>query len=193
MTSPIPSAAVEALKPCPFCGGVATMIGPDSETRIYVLCENCRSRGSMVLAGHGGSCIEAIEAWNRRPHLTEGAEPVRKWGVERHDNDDGSISWEVWNYDPATYRRVVSFNDAPEEEGRHAKADAELIARLAAHPASPVSVEELVRVQAVQATLDECEQIALAIDSGRGNEKEIARAIRGFDAASLLRKLKGEA
>lgn len=53
------------------------------------------------------------------------------WVLERHDEDDGSISWEIWDHDPHNYRRVITFNDDPSNEGRNAKADAEFIVRLA--------------------------------------------------------------
>lgn len=39
-------------------------------------------------------------------------------------------------------------------------------------------------VNAVAKERERCASIALAIDSGRGNEKEIAKAIRGWESAS---------
>ncbi len=41
------------------------------------------------------------------------------------------------------------------------------------------------RDAAVAAAFEECAEIALAIDSGRGNEKEIARAIRNLAARAI--------
>lgn len=49
------------------------------------------------------------------------------WTVERHDQDDGTINYEIWAIDPpAIYHRVATINDYDNE---HAKDDAELIAR----------------------------------------------------------------
>jgi hypothetical protein len=33
------------------------------------------------------------------------------WTVERHDDDDGSINYEIWNHSPEHYTRVVTVND----------------------------------------------------------------------------------
>lgn len=57
--------------------------------------------------------------------------------VERHDQDDGSITYEVWDHRPESYRRLCSLNEwndggAEDDEERDlstAKDDAELIAR----------------------------------------------------------------
>lgn len=57
--------------------------------------------------------------------------------VERYDQEDGSITYEVWDYRPETYRRLCSINewidggkeDAEERELSTAMADAELIVR----------------------------------------------------------------
>ena len=57
--------------------------------------------------------------------------------VERHDQEDGSISYEIWDARPDTYRRLCSINEwndggAEDNEGRElstAKSDAELIVR----------------------------------------------------------------
>lgn len=57
--------------------------------------------------------------------------------LERHDQDNGSISYEIWDYRPETYRRVCSINEwddggDEDEEGRDlttAKGDAEMIVR----------------------------------------------------------------
>lgn len=59
------------------------------------------------------------------------ASTARKpWTVERHDQEDGSISYEVWDTNPDSYRRVVCLNDSDNEEGRNAKRDAYAIAAL---------------------------------------------------------------
>ncbi len=57
--------------------------------------------------------------------------------VERHDQEDGSISYEIWDYRPDTYRRLCSlneWNDGGRENVRGlelstAKEDAETIVR----------------------------------------------------------------
>ena len=58
--------------------------------------------------------------------------------VERHDQEDGSITYEIWDYRPETYRRLCSLNEwndggAEDDEEEHdlstAKDDAELIVR----------------------------------------------------------------
>jgi hypothetical protein len=33
------------------------------------------------------------------------------WTIERHDRDDGSISYEIWDYNPSNYERVCTIND----------------------------------------------------------------------------------
>jgi hypothetical protein len=45
--------------------------------------------------------------------------------VERHDNEDGSIAYEIWTYD--MNKRVASICD---DDNPQAKADAELIVKL---------------------------------------------------------------
>jgi hypothetical protein len=57
--------------------------------------------------------------------------------IERHNQGDGSITYEVWDYRPDSYRRLCSLNEWNDggdetEDGRDlstAKADAELIVR----------------------------------------------------------------
>ena len=46
------------------------------------------------------------------------------------------------------------------------------------------ALEELARIRSE--TIAECSNIALAIDSGRGNEKEIARAILALDKPGAI-------
>ena len=64
--------------------------------------------------------------------------PTHPYVVERHDQEDGSITYEIWDYRPDRYRRLCSLN---EENDSHqfsdldkrpedcAKSDAELIVR----------------------------------------------------------------
>jgi hypothetical protein len=56
--------------------------------------------------------------------------------IERHDEENGSISYEVWDHRPDTYRRLCSLNewddggdldDDLDIEKSTAKADAEMI------------------------------------------------------------------
>jgi hypothetical protein len=64
--------------------------------------------------------------------------PSHPYVVERHDQEDSSITYEVWDLRPDSYRRLCSINewydggrlgDDDETELSTAKADAELIAR----------------------------------------------------------------
>lgn len=72
------------------------------------------------------------------------ARPLRKtyskthpYVMERHDQEDGSITYEIWDYRPESYRRVCSMNewndggseDNKERELSTAKQDAEMIVR----------------------------------------------------------------
>lgn len=58
---------MNALKPCPFCGGEAEINANYSEEKVFVFCKKCKSKGAVVL-----SCIDysardkAVEMWNRR-------------------------------------------------------------------------------------------------------------------------------
>ena len=63
---------------------------------------------------------------------------ARPYVVERHDQENGTISFEIWDYRPDSYRRLCSLNerndsldwDANDKRPPHnAKSDAELIAR----------------------------------------------------------------
>lgn len=59
---------MEKLKPCPFCGGEATVYSVNIfRPEIQVICEKCRSR---TLTYKGGDFDDtkylAIQAWNRR-------------------------------------------------------------------------------------------------------------------------------
>jgi hypothetical protein len=58
--------------------------------------------------------------------------------VERHDQEDGSISYEIWDHRPESYRRLCSVSDSDDSETysdeyrrpQHcAKSDAEMIVR----------------------------------------------------------------
>lgn len=55
------------LKPCPFCGGEANIIGgkTDAYTFYYVICSVCNTRSGDVFKGLEGE-KKARETWNRR-------------------------------------------------------------------------------------------------------------------------------
>lgn len=48
------------------------------------------------------------------------------WEVERHDQDDGSIEYEIWNHSPEHYTRIVTVSD--ENDDANAKNNALLMA-----------------------------------------------------------------
>lgn len=63
--------------------------------------------------------------------------PTHPYVIKRHDQENGSITYEIWDHRPASYRRLCSINElndggAEDEDGRDlytAKDDAELIVR----------------------------------------------------------------
>lgn len=69
------------LKPCPFCGGEASLYKADEivghgmmTTLHFVECDTCKSRGTTIdtyLDGWRGVEEKAINAWNRRVELPE--------------------------------------------------------------------------------------------------------------------------
>lgn len=64
--------------------------------------------------------------------LTKTYSKTHPYVVERHDQEDGSITYEVWDYRPESYWRVCAINDVDDDrdEKMHgAKRDAEAIAR----------------------------------------------------------------
>lgn len=73
----------------------------------------------------------------RKPRpLKKTYSPARPFVVERHDQEDGSIQYEIWDERPDTYRRLCvvaeDYNDDSEDgdpdRGQSMK-DADLIAR----------------------------------------------------------------
>ena len=56
------------LKPCPFCGGEATLLHGQTENQYsYVRCGKCFSKTAEYYIATTHSCDDkAIEAWNRR-------------------------------------------------------------------------------------------------------------------------------
>ena len=68
----------------------------------------------------------------RKPRpLQKTYRPEAPYQVERHDQEDGSITYEVWDERPESYRRLCGLNDGEDGAGfnRYAKHDAEQIAR----------------------------------------------------------------
>jgi len=75
-------------------------------------------------------------------HLRRKVRPLRKtydpnapYVVERHDEDDGSIEYEIWDHRPESYRRLCTVSEDPvdddedcDDRGR-AMRDADLICR----------------------------------------------------------------
>lgn len=70
--------------------------------------------------------------------LTRRYSPSHPYVVQRHDQSDGSITYEIWDTRPDTFRRLCSINDhydstSYSDEGERpancAKDDAEMIVR----------------------------------------------------------------
>ena len=53
----------ERLRPCPFCGFGAVVVGCNRGH--YVECQNCHARTDYIRDGHDSE-KKAIEAWNKR-------------------------------------------------------------------------------------------------------------------------------
>ena len=56
---------MDAIKPCPFCGGEAELLHHTYEWSVRVLCQNCGAIGE-VKRGAEEADKAAIEAWNTR-------------------------------------------------------------------------------------------------------------------------------
>ena len=63
------------------------------------------------------------------------------WILERHDEDDGSISYEVWNHTADHYGRIASCNDQLTHP--NSKANARLIAAAPDQNAALLEVDRL--------------------------------------------------
>jgi len=109
-------AAAECLRPM--------LPGPVSDT--------ARSYARAVL-----EAAERVRGW-RSAAIEEvmPIQPLPPYVVEGHHQYDGSITYEVWDFRPGSYRRLCSLNEwydgGKEKDGRElstARADAELIAR----------------------------------------------------------------
>lgn len=61
--------------------------------------------------------------------------PTHPYTVERHDQEDGSIQYEIWDNRPDSYRRLCVVaedyceDDVPSRNRGQAKTDADLIVR----------------------------------------------------------------
>lgn len=70
--------------------------------------------------------------------LTKTYSPTHPYVVERHDQEDGSITYEIWDHRPDSYRRLCSinehndsleFSDEDKRPQHSARSDAALIVR----------------------------------------------------------------
>lgn len=100
MTTPdLDSAALEA---CPFCGGDAELLGPDTHTHIYVRCQKCGARSTVEVAGHGGTTTEAVVHWNRRAALPFREEQMRERAAKVLEKRRDELVEEYGDYEPDT-------------------------------------------------------------------------------------------
>ena len=71
------------------------------------------------------------------------------WLVERHDDEDGTIAYEIWNHAPAHYHRICTVADYS-GDNPPAKANAALIVRAVnSHEALKEALRDLLRYEAV--------------------------------------------
>ena len=61
--------------------------------------------------------------------LTKTYSPTHPFFVERYDQEDGSIHYEIWDHRPDTYRRLCTVCEDESPDRGEAKKDAELIVR----------------------------------------------------------------
>ena len=77
----------------------------------------------------GRAMADNIVKLKRKPRpLRKTYNPTAPYAVERRDDDDGEIHYEVWDMRPESYRRVAAVSDAC-GLNPYAKFDAEQIAR----------------------------------------------------------------
>lgn len=99
---------VDALSPCPFCGGAeaTTMVyGMTSTKKAQVECATCGACGPLVLGvTHEVARADAEEAWNRRPVL--GMTEAQKQAIR--------IMCEMWSYADGT-RDGIKLKNLPDE------------------------------------------------------------------------------
>lgn len=90
-----------ALKPCPFCGGVAYMTtehDPDDITWHLIRCRGCGARSQGKWHSPGNDCpqlrAEVREQWNRRAALT--VEPAAQRSPSQKLADAGYTRRPTW-------------------------------------------------------------------------------------------------
>lgn len=54
---------------------------------------------------------------------------TKPYVVERHDEEDGSINYEIWDHRPDSYRRLCTISDEYSLTRGAAKKDAEMVVR----------------------------------------------------------------
>lgn len=57
---------MDAIKPCPFCGGQAVLLQVEEQNGAVVECEICRASGPLRIHAMGDAGPHAIYSWNRR-------------------------------------------------------------------------------------------------------------------------------
>lgn len=76
---------------------------------------------------------KVVQLRRRARPLTRTYQPSAPYVVEREDQDDGSITYEVWDHRPESYRCVCSISDGCNEYGdtgnSYARHDADQVAR----------------------------------------------------------------
>jgi hypothetical protein len=83
--------------------------------------EAMRAALTAALQGDGGMMAAPLKKTYSKSH---------PYVVERHDWDDGTISYEIWDYRPDSYRRLCSITEGRDSGTRgKCKEDAEMIAR----------------------------------------------------------------
>ena len=96
----------EALAPCPFCGGRASLVSP-AMGRPYVCCDD------NYCTGPKPSAEQAIAAWNRRaaiPARGVGVKPLGADGVKIHPQDILNAAWrdDLGEEGLAMYDRILA-------------------------------------------------------------------------------------
>lgn len=61
------------IKPCPFCGGTAHVVGVDHRQAYWVRCPECGATGSKVF----------IQPWHRDRFIAQG-QAVKAWNTRKH-------------------------------------------------------------------------------------------------------------
>jgi len=94
MTQHQTESRLEELKPCPFCGSPASLVGetydgPADCWETHGSCDSCGANGPTILREHGDDqtacCAEAREEWNKRANAdaTEEVRATLNWYAEQ--------------------------------------------------------------------------------------------------------------